>query len=888
MKRLLLPLALASAVLAQAQAPTPLSAYRFSNRSLTDDMGGAALSTRDRVDFQIGPSANRDFCVETASGDVVRNSSAGIVDGTFTIAMWVRLTRGSTDYLTFFDNRDGLGFRNGLFGRFNRRTASFEFGYNSGWISAPFTLGSQWYHIAFVQDPSNGGRAIYINGGKLSSSGDAQSTQSITVGQEIVFGNAVIASRNAARWNGYLDNVMVFDDALTATQVSQLAESRVPTSPTAPVVSNVTPTSADLAWTAGTDWTGVRGYEIPVADRDPVFATTPAISLTGLAEATAHAIEVYTVDLAGNPSAQPLRTTITTTAAPDNSAPTVPGAVQITNRTSDGFAITWGASSDNVGVVKYEVFVGADFVPEVTTTPSLTQSGLQPATTYDLQIRALDAAGNASAMRTASVTTLRAPDTQAPTPPTDLAVTAVTGDAATATWTAATDDRGIKAYQYTLGRDTFTYSGNVTSVGLSALDLATTYTLSVRAVDSSDNVSAFAKTTFTTAAGSITAGLTNYYAFRGGGFRDSVGNHNLTQNFDMEPTRDRFSAGDEALWAYGGFLSANGTGADLTESFSISAWFKVANSQTLSGLYYIFDTRNASGNGYFARWNRQQARIEFGSDNGFTAAPITGFDANAWNHLAFVFDRDARERVIYLDGQRISGAGAPFVTSSGGGRPDERIYFLMLTRPDPNFFLRTRIDEIRIHGRALQPADIALLYADRDAVAPTAPTGLYLSQVTPTSVSLGWYPATDDYGVARYVIYRDGGDIGFDLGRLDFNIPRLTENTTYTFGVAARDEQGNFSPIRDTTFTTPQSSGLPELHLPDFTVAPNPVRTGTVTLRGLPAGAEVTLFDARGRRVSAFAKTLDRLDVSDLVAGIYLVRVTVAAEGQATRLLVVQ
>ena len=68
--------------------------------------------------------------------------------------------------------------------------------------------------------------------------------------------------------------------------------------------------------------------------------------------------------------------------------------------------LTWNASSDNVAVTGYEVFLNGSSIGTVTTTSS-NITGLTASTAYSFTVRSFDAAGNNSAMsNVANVTTL--------------------------------------------------------------------------------------------------------------------------------------------------------------------------------------------------------------------------------------------------------------------------------------------------------------------------------------------------------------------------------------------------------------------------------------------------------------------------------------------------
>ena len=79
-----------------------------------------------------------------------------------------------------------------------------------------------------------------------------------------------------------------------------------------------------------------------------------------------------------------------------------------------------------------------------------------------------------------------------------------------------------------------------------------------------------------------------------------------------------------------------------------------------------------------------------------------------------------------------------------------------------------------------------------DTQPPTVPTNLQISSKTSTSVSLSWSAATDNVGVARYEIYRNGSKY-VDASATTIMINDLTADTNYSFSVRAADAVGNIS-----------------------------------------------------------------------------------------------
>ncbi|MFG2730503.1 carbohydrate binding domain-containing protein [Streptomyces canus] len=89
----------------------------------------------------------------------------------------------------------------------------------------------------------------------------------------------------------------------------------------------------------------------------------------------------------------------------DAQAPSAPGSLRSTGKTSSSVSLAWNASSDKVGVTAYDVYSGSNQVLSVSGT-SATVSGLAASTSYTFTVKARDAAGNVSAASNAvSVTT---------------------------------------------------------------------------------------------------------------------------------------------------------------------------------------------------------------------------------------------------------------------------------------------------------------------------------------------------------------------------------------------------------------------------------------------------------------------------------------------------
>ncbi|WP_128755379.1 fibronectin type III domain-containing protein [Aquimarina sediminis] len=177
-----------------------------------------------------------------------------------------------------------------------------------------------------------------------------------------------------------------------------------PTVPANLSASNTTDVSTSLSWDASTDNVGVTGYDVYQDGVVVATVATTTVDITGLTASTSYAFSVIAKDAAGNQSGASATLTVTTL-APDTQAPTVPANLVASNTSANQTTLTWDASTDNVGVVGYDVLQDGVVVATVTDT-TVVVTGLSPETTYEFKVLAKDAAGNASATSTPiSVTT---------------------------------------------------------------------------------------------------------------------------------------------------------------------------------------------------------------------------------------------------------------------------------------------------------------------------------------------------------------------------------------------------------------------------------------------------------------------------------------------------
>ncbi|NDI35827.1 hypothetical protein EPK97_13910 [Chengkuizengella sediminis] len=172
----------------------------------------------------------------------------------------------------------------------------------------------------------------------------------------------------------------------------------------------------------------------------------------------------------------------------DTQAPTIPGNLQSTSKTSNSVSLVWDASTDNVGVTGYTVNYGSGSM-NVTST-STTINGLSADTTYTFTVTAKDAAGNESSSSNAITVTTDISDPTdeiAPSTPTNLQVTGQSTSSISLSWSASTDNVGVTGYTVSYGSGSMDVTG--TSATISGLSANTSYTFTVTAKDAAGNVS---------------------------------------------------------------------------------------------------------------------------------------------------------------------------------------------------------------------------------------------------------------------------------------------------------------------------------------------------------------------------------------------------------------
>ena len=392
---------------------------------------------------------------------------------------------------------------------------------------------------------------------------------------------------------------------------------------------------------------------------------------------------------------------------PDQEPPSAPANVRVTEATPTSVSLAWDESTDNVGVVGYLVEVDGRRAKRGSA-PAYTVDGLQCGQIVTVLIAAFDRSRNRSEQVSATVSAAACPDTQPPSTPTGLTVTARTVTTITLAWSPATDNVGVQGYDVSVdgvARPTT----NQPATTLSDLACGRTYAVTVRAYDAAGNRSSTATVNAGTAA--------------------------------CPPTSP---PADTAPPSQPGSLTAsNVTATSLTLGWTAS------------------------------------------TDN----VGVTGYD-------------------IYRNGTRVGSATSNSYGQSG------------LTCATSYAFAVIAYDAAGNRSPQAQlTAATAACASPADTAPPSQPGSLTASNVTATSLTLGWTASTDNVGVTGYDIYRNGTRVGSATSN-SYGQSGLTCATSYAFAVIAYDAAGNRSPQAQLTAATaacasPPAAGVPTLEQVD-------------------------------------------------------------------------
>jgi chitodextrinase len=161
----------------------------------------------------------------------------------------------------------------------------------------------------------------------------------------------------------------------------------------------VSDSQINLSWSASTDNVGVTGYRIYRNGSLLTTVESPGYTDIGLSAGTTYTYSVSAYDAGNNASDQSSPASATTeegSTVEDTLAPSVPQNLVVTDASASEVNLSWSASTDNVGVARYNIFRDGTLIGSSPIT-SYADRDVSPETGYSYSVQAEDAAGNESA-----------------------------------------------------------------------------------------------------------------------------------------------------------------------------------------------------------------------------------------------------------------------------------------------------------------------------------------------------------------------------------------------------------------------------------------------------------------------------------------------------------
>ena len=168
-----------------------------------------------------------------------------------------------------------------------------------------------------------------------------------------------------------------------------------------------------LKWKPSFDDIGVTGYDVYKNGKLVASVSQPYALITGLTQGATYNMRVKAKDGDGNVSASSHKLRVKTHCARDKESPAAPTGLVVSNISQVDLMLRWNSSTDNVGVVVYEVYNGDLLVASTADTVALI-TGLGTGETYTITVKAKDAVGNFAISEELVVSTLPTCETTDP------------------------------------------------------------------------------------------------------------------------------------------------------------------------------------------------------------------------------------------------------------------------------------------------------------------------------------------------------------------------------------------------------------------------------------------------------------------------------------------
>lgn len=465
----------------------------------------------------------------------------------------------------------------------------------------------------------------------------------------------------------------------------------------------------------------------------------------------------------------------TLTTATDTLPPSAPGGLSVGSITNSSFFLSWMPASDDVAVSGYDIFKDGVLVGTSSTT-SFVVSGLLPATSCWMMVKARDAAGNISSASSEFLVATSA-DIEAPSVPTGSSVSSVTASGFSLSWAGSVDNVAVTGYDVFMGGVKI---GSTATLNYSVVNLAPlgAFRMTVRSKDAAGNVSGDSMVLIVNTGADITAPTVPIGL--------SITKLTAT-SFTLGWAN---SADDVSVVGYDIFQNGVKVGS------SSSPVYLFTNLIPLSTYVMAVRASDAAGNISPLSVSLPVATL---ADTTPPSPPVglgalgiglNGFDL-IWSPSE---DNVGVNRYnIFKGGVLIGSTSVARYTVSG------------LAPYNSYSFTVSSIDTAGNESIIGTPLSV---FTSIDTSSPSLPSGLSAASIGVVSFTLNWSASNDNVGVVGYDVFNNGVLVG-STGSTSFELTNLVPLTTYTTTVKARDGSGNVSASSGSLLVTTNADTTP-------------------------------------------------------------------------------
>ncbi|MNO62087.1 Exoglucanase B precursor [compost metagenome] len=489
----------------------------------------------------------------------------------------------------------------------------------------------------------------------------------------------------------------------------------------------------------------------------------------------------------------------------DSTPPVPTNNLKVTSRTQSATSISW-APSTSADITNYAISVNEEIpvlVSKSVNTYTFEQMPLDEA--FSIEVWAIN---NVDACSIIENLTIEPVDNAAPDKPGVPTITNITSSGAQISWTPASDNVAVAGYTITINNKP-PISTTHTQHTLTGLEEANQYTVEIKAIDASGNLSEPATASFTT-------------------------KYSLPGNPGTPQISKITHSSAELRWAAS-------SGLDVQYKVSLNGFLIATTKET------FFTVSHLRGHTDY------QVEVQAFNPGGVSGPVATRFRTLLVPPVNLRFSHlNGRCRLAWnpvfgvLPSHEISINGRVFNTGPGRWGYSFKLQDLS-PGPAPHHFtfkVRAQLDGASSEVSLLEKS----LVDDAPPSQPGAPT---ISNISDTSATITWSPSSDNVGVTEYLVVLNGFLV-FTTPDPRYTFSKLTTGAHHYVYVRAKDKDGNLStPSKIAAFKTTGQAPLPPPSAPRVNITAETATSLSLNWGSLEgaSGVRILLNDEHWRDV---------------------------------------